>query len=38
MKKLFFATAILFASVSSNAQKSDLKFSGGLNIGILPII
>src|SRR5436190_23989588 len=34
MKKLFFATAILFASVSSNAQKSDLKFSGGLNIGI----
>ena len=34
MKKLFFATVILLAAFSSNAQKSDLKFSGGVNIGI----
>ena len=34
MKKLFFATAILFATVTVNAQNANLKFGAGLNIGI----
>jgi hypothetical protein len=34
MKRLFFATGILLTALTGNAQKSNLKFSGGLNIGI----
>jgi hypothetical protein len=34
MKKLFFATAILLTAITTNAQNSDLKFQGGLDLGI----
>ena len=34
MKSLFFATALLLTVISTNAQKSALRFQGGLNVGI----
>ncbi len=34
MKKLFFVSTILLATIAGTAQKSDLKFGAGLNLGI----
>lgn len=34
MKILFFATSLLLTVITTNAQKTDLKFQGGLNVGI----
>jgi hypothetical protein len=34
MKKAIFATCILFASLAGKSQNKDLKFGGGIDIGI----
>jgi hypothetical protein len=34
MKRVFFATAILLTGIAAQAQKSPIKFQGGLDLGI----
>jgi len=34
MKKVLFATVILLTAITTRAQKSDIKFQGGLDLGI----